>query len=280
MNATRRDFLRGMGVSAAALAAGCRCPFRGGQVPIALQLYSIHKIFWTAPEKILAELKAGGYDGVEFAGYGGRAAKEIAKLLKDAGLRGAGTHVNGNVDLVGDGLKRCLDFCAEAGLESVVTPHAQRNSADEYVRFGHDMGLVAEAAATYGIKVGIHTTYHHFTTKYGETTAWDMMFRDASPLLQQQIDTSNTFNTGTDVVALLRKYPERHHSIHAKENVPTADGTFGVPPTDGGACVPWREIIAYMKSETTQKWWIVEAEGKPADLAPALACRRILASWL
>ena len=280
MRSTRRSFLQGMGFSAAALAAGCRCPFGQGAVPIALQLYSIHKIFWDAPERILAELKAGGYDGVEFAGYGGRAAKEIAKLLKDAGLRGAGTHVNGNVDLVGDGLKRTLDFCAEAGLESVVTPHAQRNSAAEYVRFGHDMGLAAEAAASYGIKVGIHTTYHHFKTKYDGVQAWDLMFQDASPLLQQQVDTSNTFNTGTDVVALLRKYPERHHSIHAKENVPTVDGTFGVPPTDGGACVPWADVIAYMKTERTQKWWIVEAEGKPAELGPALASQRILASWL
>ena len=280
MSASRRDFIQGLGLSAAALAAGCRCPFGAARVPIALQLYSIHKVFWTAPERILAELKAGGYEGVEFAGYGGRSAKEISKLLRDAGLRGAGTHVNGNVDLVGDGLKKCLDFCAEAGLESVVTPHAQKNSAVEYVRFGYDMGLAAEAAAKYGIKVGIHTTYHHFTTKYGGVQAWDLMFQDASPLLQQQIDTSNTFNTGTDVVALLRKYPERHHSIHAKENVPTVDGTFGVPPTNGGACVPWADVIAYMKTETTQKWWIVEAEGKPAELGPALACRRILASWL
>ena len=59
MKSTRRSFLQGMGLSAAALAAGCRCPFGQGAVPIALQLYSIHKIFWDAPERILAELKAG-----------------------------------------------------------------------------------------------------------------------------------------------------------------------------------------------------------------------------
>ena len=279
---TRREHLGLLGLLAAGAASR---PFRafaagadGGRPSprFGVQLYSIHKIFWNEPEKILAALKEAGYDGVEFAGYAGRSAKELRKLLADAGLAGAGTHVNGNIALVGDELKRTLDFCAEAGIESVTTPHAKCDSADAYRRFGHAMGLAAEAAAAYGIKVGIHTTYHHFTTKYGDETAWDVIYSDASPLLQQQVDTSNTFNTGTDVVALLRKYRNRHHSIHLKENVPTEDGVFGVPPTDGGKIVPWKEVFDYMATETGHKWYIVEAEGRPDSLEPCVENRR----WL
>ena len=149
MRMNRREFLRGLGGLAAASAlGGCRCPFCGcGRPSYAAQLYSIYKIFWQKPEWCLAGLKAAGYDGVEFAGYENHSAKEIRKYLADAGLRGMGTHVNGNVDLIGDGLKRTLDFCAEAGIESVTTPHASRKTADEYRRFGHEMGLAAEAAA-------------------------------------------------------------------------------------------------------------------------------------
>ncbi|MBR3821818.1 MAG: sugar phosphate isomerase/epimerase, partial [Kiritimatiellae bacterium] len=242
----------------------------------ALQLFSIHKIFWKDPVRYLAALKAGGYDGVEFAGYNGKSAVELRRLLADAGLAAAGTHVNGDVALVGDELRRTLDFCAEAGIESITTPHAKRDSEDAYRKFGHDMGLAAEAAAKYGIKVGIHTTYHHFTTRYNGVSAWDVIYSDASQLLQQQIDTGNTFNTGEDLVALLRKYPNRHHSIHAKENVPTVDGVLGVPPTDGGKCVPWDDVFAYMKTEHAQKWWIVEAEGRPDSLEPAIKCVKFL----
>ncbi len=275
---TRREFLANSTFAICGfMAGGCITATAKRRPQIAAQLYSIHKIFWKEPENCLARLKAGGFEGVEFAGYGNRTAKEIRKLLADAGLKAAGTHVNGDIDLVGDGLKRTLDFCAEAGIESVTTPHAKRDSSDAYRKFGHEMGLAAEAAAPYGIKVGVHSTYHHFTTKYGDETAWDMIYKDASPLLQQQVDTANTFHTGTDVVALLKKYRNRHHSLHLKENVPTIAGVFGERPKDGGPIVPWDDILAYMATEQGCEWYIIEAEGKPALLEPCLDnCRFLL----
>lgn len=279
MTIDRRGFLAGMG--AAVAAAGFAGTGAGRSKPrYGLQLYSIHKIFWKEPERILAALRADGYDGVEFYNYNGLTAKAIRKLCDDAGINAMGTHLNGDIDLVGDKLKQTLDFAAEAGFESVVTPHAKRNTADEYKKFGHDMGLAAEAADAYGIKVGIHSTYHHFTTRYGDETAWDMIYKEASTKLYQQIDTANTFHVGYDVVALLKKYPNRHFSIHAKENVPTKDGVLGVPPTDGGKCVPWKELIAYMKTERGLSWWIVEAEGRPDSLDPARACLKQLKAWI
>ena len=279
MTIDRRGFLAGMG--AAVAAAGFAGTGAGRSKPrYGLQLYSIHKIFWKEPERILAAWRADGYDGVEFYNYNGLTAKAIRKLCDDAGINAMGTHLNGDIDLVGDKLKQTLDFAAEAGFESVVTPHAKRNTADEYKKFGHDMGLAAEAADAYGIKVGIHSIYHHFTTRYGDETAWDMIYKEASTKLYQQIDTANTFHVGYDVVALLKKYPNRHFSIHAKENVPTKDGVLGVPPTDGGKCVPWKELIAYMKTERGLSWWIVEAEGRPDSLDPARACLKQLKAWI
>lgn len=277
---TRGGFLKLMGASALALAGGCACPCgRGAKPRYALQLYSIHKIFWKAPEKTLAALRAAGYDGVEFYNYGGRTAKELRALCADAGLKAMGTHLNGDVDLVGDALAKTLDYAAEAGFESVVTPHAQRDSRDGYLKFGRDMGLAAEAAAAYGIHVGVHTTYHHFTETYGGVSAWDLIYAEASPKLYQQIDTGNAFHTGCDLVALAKRYRGRHFSVHMKENVPTVDGVFGVPPTDGGTCVPWGEIVPVLKDDPSLSWWVVEAEGRPDSLDPARKCLEVLRRW-
>lgn len=272
MSVTRRNFIRGLAGTSLAALGGCKCPFGCGKPQIALQLYSIHKIFWQRPEGILAELAEMGFDGVEFYDYNGRSAREIRAMCDAAGLRAMGVHVNGDEALVGDALKRTLDFAAEAGFESVVTPHAMRKTADEFRAFGRAMGLAADSAAPYGIKVGVHTTYAHFTTKFGNETAWDMIFKEASPLLQQQIDTGNTFHTGTDVVSVLEKYRGRHHSVHLKENEPTREGIFGEPPTDGGRCVPWDEIFGFLPTDSSVRWLVVEAEGNPASVTPARRC--------
>ena len=246
-----------------------------GETRFAVQLYSIRDIIWKDTEKCLAALKAAGYDGVEFAKYGGHSAHGLRQVLANAGMVGVGTHVNGDLFLVGDELRRTLDICAEAGILSVTTPHAKRDSEDAYRRFGAEMGKAAEVAAAYGIKVGIHTTYHHFETKYDGVTAWDVIFSETSPLLQQQVDTSNTFHTGTDVVALLKKYPGRHFSIHLKENTPSTTATLGERPTDGGPLVPWREVMDEVAAERIP-WCIVEAEMKPDTLEPLIASRNFL----
>ena len=269
MIANRRDFLRGMVAMAGVATGGCACPFRGcGRPRLAAQLYSIHKIFWEKPEWCLAELGAAGYGGVEFAGYGGHTAKEIRKYLSDSGMVGMGTHVNGFVELRGDGLAKTLDFCAEAGIGSVTTPHAICKSEAEYRQFGRDMSRAAEAAVPYGIKVGIHTTYDHFRVRFNGVTAWDTIFADASPLLQQQVDTSNSFNVvGDGLLPLLEKYRGRHYSVHLKENVPSKTATLGEKPTDGGRCIPWKAVLDCLAQEDVA-WYVVEAEAIPDSMEP------------
>jgi sugar phosphate isomerase/epimerase len=280
MNFSRRNFLYSLGAtSSLAMLGGCRALMPARAKPeIAAQLYSIHKIFWNKPEWCLAGLKVAGFDGVEFAGYGGRSAAEIRKMLAVAGMKAMGSHVNGNVDLVGDGLKRTLDFCAEAGIASVTTPHASRKTADEYRRFGHEMGLAAEAAEAYGIKVGIHTAAHHFKSVYDGVRSWELMFSEASPLLQQQIDTGNSFNAGADVMELLRNGTGRHFSIHLKENTPSKTAILGERPSNGAPCVPWNDVMAYIAGDDVS-WLVIEAEAIPTSLEPLTASIKFLGQY-
>jgi len=277
----RRDFIGGIASASLFAAGGCICPFCAkGKSKVAAQLYSIYKIFWKKPEWCLDGLREAGYDGVEFAGYGGHSAKEIRKFLADAGMLGMGTHVNGFVDLKGDGLKRTLDFCAEAGFESVTTPHAICKTEAEYRQFGRDMSRAAEAAGPYGIKVGIHTTYDHFKVKFNGRTAWDAIFSEASPLLQQQVDTSNSFHViGDGLVPLLKKYPGRHFSIHLKENIPSATATLGERPKDGGPLVPWKDVFDCLSDEAVA-WYVVEAEAVPDSLEPLANSKAFLGKYI
>ena len=62
-------------------------------IPVAVQMYTLReeseKDFAGTLKKV-AEL---GFDGVEFAGYGGLSVKEVKIILDDLGLRAAASHI-------------------------------------------------------------------------------------------------------------------------------------------------------------------------------------------
>lgn len=274
----RREFLQaGFFASAAAALSGCRSFVGAPKKGIALQLWSINKIMWKDdPAMTLATIKAMGFDGVEFAGFGDRSAKEIRQLLRDAGLRGMGAHMCEKANFTGDGLKKNLDFCAEAGIESLSNAWADFDTKDGWVDFGVWMGEAAETAAAWGIPISVHNHCHEFTKKYDGTCAWDLIFTKASPRLMQQLDTSQVANPGLDCVERYCRYPGRSFSIHVKENVPSADGYFGVPPDDGGKLVPWNGLIACTEADADLKWYVVECERRPDSFMPAIHNIRFL----
>ncbi|NDB20395.1 MAG: hypothetical protein EB020_05915, partial [Proteobacteria bacterium] len=77
-------------------------------VPVALQLYSLRSLM-ADPEGFRGAIRSVGemgYDGVQFASYGGLSAPEMRALLASAGVRPAGTHTNMSA-LEGE-LDRCL----------------------------------------------------------------------------------------------------------------------------------------------------------------------------
>ena len=278
MNTSRREFLGSLGALGALSLTGCRsaCGKKGITRPVALQLWSIHKIFWDDAPKHLAAIREVGYDGVEFAGCNDLGAKAIKKLLDDAGLKGAGSHLCGDEQFSGDGLKRNLDFCAEVGIESMSSAWADYDTRDGWVKFAELMSRAAIEAEKYGIKIGVHNHCHEFTKKFDGETAWDVLSKASDPRLQLQLDTSQVVNPGLDVATEIRKFPNRHHSIHVKENVPSADGFFGVPPDDGGKLVDWVGTVRAIEAEENFKWYIVECERRPDTLVPAFYNLRYL----
>ena len=104
MRFSRREVL-GLGVGAAALwatGAGASAAVRpkrrvkaaaaAAKIPIGLQLYSVRKDCEKDLPGVLEAVAKMGYVGVEFAGYYGRKADELRKLLDKNGLKCCGTH--------------------------------------------------------------------------------------------------------------------------------------------------------------------------------------------
>src|ERR1043165_2269452 len=91
--------------AAACLARGPAALIAGAgekkKIPVALQLYSVREECAKDLEGTIAAVGKMGYQGAEFAGYHGRNAKTLRKLLDDAALKSCGTHL-GLATLLGD----------------------------------------------------------------------------------------------------------------------------------------------------------------------------------
>jgi len=73
------------------------------------------------PARTLAAVAQIGYRGVEFAGYHGRSAKELRKLLDDNGLIACGTHTPYE-SVLGDKLKETVEFNRTIAIRISLSP--------------------------------------------------------------------------------------------------------------------------------------------------------------
>jgi sugar phosphate isomerase/epimerase len=235
----------------------------GSKPRIGLQLYSVRTDCEKDLPGVLKAVAKMGYDGVEFAGYYGRNADELKKLLDENGLRCCGTHIGLNT-LLGDELKKTVEFNKTIGNRYLIVSY-----------MGEDrMGTVEKAQATAKLftelaekvkgermRVGYHAHGGDFK-KLGDKTAWQVFFSAAGPDVAMQLDIGNCIGGGGDPYAMLKESPGRSVTIHLKEH----GGKPGAVVGDGE--VKWAEVFQLCESTGNTRWYIVEQEaysGAPLD---------------
>src|SRR5437867_2457201 len=127
-SASRRTFLKHTAATTlVACAAGpaatalfsAETPAR--KIPIGLQLYSVRKDCEKDLVGTVTAVAKMGYKGVEFAGYYGRDAKTLRKLLDDVGLKCCGTHLQLET-VLGDNLPKTIEFNQTLGNQFLIVP--------------------------------------------------------------------------------------------------------------------------------------------------------------
>jgi len=248
---SRRTFTLG----AAGLAVAGRLHARG-KIPIGVQLYSVRKLCAEDLPGTLAGLAKAGYQGVEFAGYHGRTAKELRKLLDDNGLRCCGTHTGLNT-LLGDELPRTIEFNQILGNPYLVVPslpEKYRSSRQAWLDTAKLFAELAEKVRPHKMRVGYHNHAVEFKPMEGEIP-WDIFFQNTSRDVIMQIDTGNCMSGGGDPIAYIRKYPGRAVTVHIKEYSATKRDAI-----IGEGDINWKEFFAACEGVGGTEWYIVEEE--------------------
>lgn len=255
----------------------------------ALQLYSIRDyIAANGLPRALEEIAKLGYEGVEFAGYWGFSAPELAKMLAASGLVACGTHLDRSA-FAPDKVAATCDFERAYGNTLLVCPgggnmppgvdwghpDAPPSAAiDDFVRrLCDDYNRAAADCASRGCRVGLHNHAWEFSVRMTDgTTFWDYFFRNTDPAVAMEQDVGWTAAAGVDPAAQYRAYPHRSPTLHAKENGrdddPTFDAILGRPGASRG--VDWDAVLAAASADGV-KWLVVECEKHCDGLSAAAA---------
>ncbi|HHV94093.1 MAG TPA: sugar phosphate isomerase/epimerase [Firmicutes bacterium] len=226
-------------------------------IPIGLQLYSLREAAAQDFVGVLKTVAEMGYEGVEFAGYGGLKASELKKILDDLGIKAIGSHVG--IQQLEQELNQVIDFNLEIGSPYVICPAPPReliaeSTADDWRALAEKLTEIGIKAKGQGIQLGYHNHAWEFKTFDGQY-ALDIFFAHVDPdAVIAEIDLGWTFHAGVDPVACMKKYTGRCPLVHVK------DFKRNGPQTEVGTGDIDLAGIAAAAPEVGVQWLIIETE--------------------
>jgi len=265
---SRRNFLKTTAATAAFAATSpidlfAADEYGGNKIPFALQLYSVRNECAKDLDGTVAAVAKMGYKAVEFAGYHGRDAKSLRKLLDDLGLKCCGTHI-GLDTLLGDNLPKTIEFNHTLGNPFLIVPSLSGKYTKNVQGWQEAADLfneLADKVKPHGMRVGYHNHNIEFKPLEGEVP-WDTFFNRAKKEVVIQFDTGNGVATGGDPVVYLKKKPGRVASVHVKPYSKARPNAL-----IGDDELPWKEIFNICETTAGVEWYIIEYE---SDAYPPL----------
>jgi len=235
-------------------------------IPLGIQLWTVKDEAAKDLEGTLRKVYAAGFREIEFAGFYGKTAAEVGKLLKDIGFSLVSMHANAAaISKTGDqiiadaktlGLKYVV--CSSPGVtpEKEKLPWEERMksvdlndwkwNADLFNKFGKQ---VSDAGMTFG--------YHNHSAefrKFGDKTAFDWLFANTDAKhVKIELDVGWVVVAQQDPVALLNQYKDRVIALHVKD-VARRESADKEPASValGEGVVDWKKVISTAKANGTK----------------------------
>jgi len=261
----RRAFLHRTAAGTATLALGLEAARAATpKIPVGLQLYSVREQCARDLPGTIAAVGRIGYKGVEFAGYHGRSAKDLRKLLDDHGLVCCGTHTPLD-SILPDKLQETIEFNLTLGNKYLIVPWMENKTRQAWLEKAKLFNDVADLVKPRGLLVGYHAHAHDFE-KFDGMTAWDIFFGGTKAEVVMQLDTSNCRDGGADPVAVLKQYPGRAKTIHLKASGGSPEAVIGEDKVD------WASVFNFCEGPGATQWYIVEHESSRDPLDAVKRC--------
>ncbi|HSV72290.1 MAG TPA: sugar phosphate isomerase/epimerase [Chthonomonadales bacterium] len=232
---------------------------------IGLQLYSVRDECARDLPGVLRAVARMGYQGVEFAGYHGRSAEELRRLLDENNLVACGSHVSLE-SLLGDNLEGTIAFNRTLGNRFLIVPGLPRErtaTRQAWLETARLFTEISRRLEPHGMYVGYHNHSEEFRPLDGELP-WDTFFSNTPRRVVMQFDTGNALAGGAQAMPFLRRYPGRALTVHIKEFSATNPRAL-----IGEGDVRWSEVLPLLRRTGRTQWYIIEME---SHAFPPLEC--------
>lgn len=222
-------------------------------IPVAVQLYTLYeetkKDFIGTLRKV-AEI---GYDGVEFADYGGLSAMELKAALGEFGLKPAGSHVA--LATLENELDEVIAYNLTIGNRNIVCPWLPEERRNNYDRLAEKLNGIGRKLREHGLQLLYHNHDFEFA-RFDGRYALDILYGETEPdLVQAELDVYWAQKGEGDPVTRLRQLGSRCPLVHLKDMEAGPEQRFA--PV-GTGIIDFRAIFA--ATAATARWYIVEQD--------------------
>ena len=255
MKTDRRGFLGLLAGTAAACASG-GCATCGGArtMRLAVQMWSIEKLWKKDLSGAFAKLRAMGYEGVQSLAFLDQDRKTLEKALKDNGLVIVDMPFR-RAMMTPDRINAYLEFCDQFGIRFIYDPWESCKTADEWKNVADELADLGAKLASRGLRVGYHNHRHELEKKFaGGVTPMDILADRGLPF---ELDVGHVKLGGGDPVAWLKRLSGRVPSIHAKPGGGNATGCaedandwFAILPAARAAGAEWAVVECEARRDT------------------------------
>ncbi|MFH5182883.1 sugar phosphate isomerase/epimerase family protein [Paenibacillus sp. TAB 01] len=186
---------------------------------IGLQLYTVRDDLANDFRGTLRRVAEMGYEGVEFAGYGGLSAEELKELLQELNLKAIGAHVS-LANMKAD-LNKEIEYLRTIGAHYLICPFIAADDRKDVEAWKGLFSYFAQAGQQVkeqGLQFAYHNHAFEFELKVDDQYVFDALYASASPeALQVELDAGWVQFAGLDTLQYIANYAGRLPLLHLKD---------------------------------------------------------------
>lgn len=186
-----------------------------------IQLYSVRDLTEKNLDEALRRVSEIGYRNVEFAGFFGHSAQEVADMLARYGLKASGTHTGW--DEIQKDPEGVAAYHKAIGTNHIIIPGTDLWSRKTMDAFVAGVNEVLPQLEALGMTLGFHNHFKEFETMADGFVPYDEIVSRTA--LKLEIDTYWAYVAGRDPLALMEQYRDRLQFIHIKDGDARGHGT-------------------------------------------------------